>query len=197
MRKLGVTQELLSLVTGLAHYLKLLIRISLQGALRFERERRNVEGLHQFLDELDDLDAMKEAEMSLDLTEGTIGLSDQSSDECMTCNVRIEDECVHANDRRWHLKCISCSSCLQDLSKRLGDAAWSERDRRVLCRDCASHASDAVMEIRHVTRLQQYVFLLRVALARLLTMLRSGGTLPHTSGKELPSRSWHPTNLLV
>ena len=34
VRKLGVTQELLSLVTGLAHYLKLLIRISLQGALR-------------------------------------------------------------------------------------------------------------------------------------------------------------------
>jgi len=34
VRKLGVTQELLSLVTGLAHYLKLLIRISLQGALK-------------------------------------------------------------------------------------------------------------------------------------------------------------------
>jgi hypothetical protein len=37
VRKLGVTQELLSLVTGLAHYLKLLIRISLQGALRLVR----------------------------------------------------------------------------------------------------------------------------------------------------------------
>lgn len=37
MRKLGVTQELLSLVTGLAHYLKLLIRISLQGALKLVR----------------------------------------------------------------------------------------------------------------------------------------------------------------
>lgn len=34
VRKLGVTQELLSLVTGLAHYLKLLIRITLQGSLR-------------------------------------------------------------------------------------------------------------------------------------------------------------------
>ncbi|KAI9722695.1 MAG: hypothetical protein M1812_001626 [Candelaria pacifica] len=181
VRKLGVTQELLSLVTGLAHYLKLLIRISLQGALRFERERRNIEGLHQFLDELDDLDAMKEAEMSLDLTAGTAGLSDQSSDMCTTCKVAIEDECVHADDRRWHLKCISCSNCVQDLSKNLGDATWTERDQRVLCRNCVGHASDAVIEIRRVTRLQQYVFLLRVALARLLTMLRSGGTLPHTS----------------
>ena len=34
VRKLGVTQELLSLVTGLAHYLKLLLRITLQGALK-------------------------------------------------------------------------------------------------------------------------------------------------------------------
>src|SRR5690606_916249 len=41
VRKLGVTQELLSLVTGLAHYLKLLIRISLQGALKLEREARH------------------------------------------------------------------------------------------------------------------------------------------------------------
>ena len=32
-----------------------------------------------------------------------------------------------------------------------------------------------------MTRLQQYVFLLRVALARLLSILRNSGTLPHTS----------------
>jgi hypothetical protein len=53
-RKLGVTQELLSLVTGLAHYLKLLIRICLQGALRLERETQNSDGLYEFLDCLND-----------------------------------------------------------------------------------------------------------------------------------------------
>lgn len=37
VKKLGVTQEILSLVTGHAHYLKLLIRISLQGALKLVR----------------------------------------------------------------------------------------------------------------------------------------------------------------
>src|SRR5213078_4202255 len=75
VRKLGVTQELLSLVTGLAHYLKLLIRISLQGALKLERDRQNVEGLHQFLDELSDLDSIKEAEKSLESTAGVSGLA--------------------------------------------------------------------------------------------------------------------------
>src|SRR6267378_1290735 len=36
-RRMGMTQELLALVTGLAHYLKILIRIALTGALRLER----------------------------------------------------------------------------------------------------------------------------------------------------------------
>lgn len=34
VRRLGMTQELLSLVTGLAHYLKILIRIALTCALK-------------------------------------------------------------------------------------------------------------------------------------------------------------------
>lgn len=37
MKKLGITQELLSLVTGLAHYLKILIRLALTCALRLVR----------------------------------------------------------------------------------------------------------------------------------------------------------------
>ena len=37
LRRMGVTEELLSLVTGLAHYLKVLIRISLTAALRLVR----------------------------------------------------------------------------------------------------------------------------------------------------------------
>lgn len=35
----GMTQELLALVTGLAHYLKILIRIALTGGLKLEREQ--------------------------------------------------------------------------------------------------------------------------------------------------------------
>lgn len=39
MKKLGITQELLSLVTGLAHYLKILIRLALTSALRLVRKK--------------------------------------------------------------------------------------------------------------------------------------------------------------
>ena len=37
-----MTQELLALVTGLAHYLKILIRIALTGALKLEREQNSL-----------------------------------------------------------------------------------------------------------------------------------------------------------
>jgi hypothetical protein len=47
-----MTQELLALVTGLAHYLKILIRIALTGALKLEREHGVREAMQSFLDKL-------------------------------------------------------------------------------------------------------------------------------------------------
>ncbi|KAI9811421.1 MAG: hypothetical protein M1832_000890 [Thelocarpon impressellum] len=181
VRKLGVTQELLSLVTGLAHYLKLLIRISLQGALKLERERKVSEGLQRFLDDLGDLDSVKEAEKSLDSTVGVSGLADRGSDLCTSCNAAIEGECSRAGEKRWHLSCLGCNNCARDLGQTLGDATWSETDQRLLCTTCAGRSPDARGGFEYISRLQQYVYLLRVALARLLSTLRSGGALPHTS----------------
>ncbi|KAI9838635.1 MAG: hypothetical protein M1819_004949 [Sarea resinae] len=181
VRKLGVTQELLSLVTGLAHYLKLLIRISLQGALKFERERADHRGLDHFLDDLADLESLREAEKSLESTAGVSGLADQTSDLCATCKKAIEDGCARLGERRWHLGCISCANCVRELGQNLEDARWSEREQRVLCDTCAVNASESQAGFERITKLQQYVFLLRVALARLLSVLRSGGALPHTS----------------
>ena len=188
VKKLGVTQELLSLVTSLAHYLKLLIRTGLQGALKLEREQHNVEGLHRFLEELEDLESVKKADESLDLTAGVSGLADQASDLCYECKMPIEEECVKLGQYRWHTKHLSCDNCGINLGEDLGNALWSEGERRVVCRRCVEQrdqASDAVGGSKHITRLQQYVYLLRVALARLLSVLRAGGTLPHTSGWSL------------
>lgn len=54
-RKISITKELLSLVTGLAHYLKILIRIALTSALKLEREYADRHGILQFLSRLDRL----------------------------------------------------------------------------------------------------------------------------------------------
>lgn len=47
-----MTQELLALVTGLAHYLKILIRIALTGSLKLERDYSVHESMTNFLDKL-------------------------------------------------------------------------------------------------------------------------------------------------
>lgn len=51
-QRMGITQELLSLVTGLAHYLKILIRIALTGALKLDRDYGNHEAIGIFLNKL-------------------------------------------------------------------------------------------------------------------------------------------------
>ena len=180
-----MTQELLSLVTGLAHYLKLLIRISLQGALKLERERSSIEGLNRFLEDLQDLDSVKESDQSLSLTTGISDLADQQSDVCFQCKDPIDDECVKMNWQRWHRIHLACDYCDRIVGEDPGNALWSDKESVVACRRCQEerHILDATPRFESVTRLQQYVYLLRVALARLLKVLRSGGSIPHTSGK--------------
>ncbi|KAG8913104.1 hypothetical protein FRC02_005646 [Tulasnella sp. 418] len=48
----GMTQELLALVTGLAHYLKILIRIALTGALKLDRDYGDRDSMNRFLESL-------------------------------------------------------------------------------------------------------------------------------------------------
>ena len=182
VRKLGVTQELLSLVTGLAHYLKLLIRISLQGALKLEQEERSADGLHRFLEDLSNLDSVRESDTSLDLS---TELVNNQVELCQECKETIEDECVKTSQRRWHTKHLQCNYCQKYLGEDWKNALWSENKGQAICRACNEESyriPDAIACFSMVTHLQQLVYLLRVALARLLCVLRSGGTLPHTSG---------------
>ncbi|KAH8692000.1 putative Rho GTPase activator [Talaromyces proteolyticus] len=189
VRKLGVTQELLSLVTGLAHYLKLLIRIGLQGSLKLERAKNTPDGLFAFLDHLElHLQELKASEehQSTDLMSGVNHLADQFSDCCTACKEPIDDACILYGERRWHIKPphLSCSSCQKDLTVEIHDAMWSAKEDRPFCRPCAlqkGRAPDAQGGFTNVTKLVQYVFLLKVALARLLSVLRSSGTLPHST----------------
>lgn len=183
-RKLGVTQDLLTLVTGLAHYLKLLIRICLQGALRIEKERQASEGLYQFLDDLDDLEALKTDDNStttLQLSTGMSRLSANDSDQCVLCRKPIESECARNEDKRWHISCMACTRCGKVLGRNLPDARLNLYDSKVFCNDCEAYASEQAPPFEYVSKLQQYMFLLQVALARLLEILRGNGNLPLTS----------------
>ncbi|KAK0633427.1 hypothetical protein B0T14DRAFT_68319 [Immersiella caudata] len=186
VRKLGVTQELLTLVTGLAHYLKLLIRICLKGALRTEKELNSPECLYRFLDDLSDLESLKAEENSssaaVQLTADLAHLADDETDKCPVCHKPVEDECVKNGDRRWHFTCLNCSRCGEELGNGLRDARLNTYDRKVFCRNCLAYGSERVPPFERVTRLQQYVFLLQVALARLLEMLHGHGAIAAPEG---------------
>ncbi|KAJ2907033.1 rho-type GTPase-activating protein 1 [Zalerion maritima] len=180
-KKLGVTQELLSLVTGLAHYLKLLIRICLQGALKVEREHKSSDGLYQFLDDLGDLDAIKNDDTLL-ITNGMSRLSANDSDQCSLCRKSIEDECVKSGEQRWHVFCVSCVRCGKELGRSLQEARLNPYDQKLFCSNCLPQGiADQQQQLERISKLQQYVFLLRVALARLLEILRSNGVISHSS----------------
>lgn len=175
-----MTQELLSLVTGLAHYLKLLIRICLQGSLRVERDANNTDGLDIFLKDLTGVELLRNEEKTVD-DASTALLAEPSSDLCTLCQKGLEEECARFGDKRWHLPCLICSTCSTELGKQLDEARWSETEKEVVCTQCEGQYPDANPGFVKVTRLEQYVYCLKVSLARLLDTFRKSGTLPHTS----------------
>jgi hypothetical protein len=184
--KNGVTPELLSLVTGLAHYLKLLIRICLQGALRVEKERNSSVGLYQFLDDLSNLEQLKGDEPPAQITSAMSRLSAGDSDHCMLCRKPIEDECVKSGEKRWHVSCMGCTRCGRDLSRNLQDARLNPYDLKVACHSCDPQSTGKTPPFEKISTLQQYVFLLKVAHARMLEILRSQGILPYTTENAVP-----------
>lgn len=54
-------------------------------------------------------------------------------------------------------------------------------DGTIFCLGCEASGSDKTATFEHITKLQQYVYLLRVALARLLDILYNSGALSHTT----------------
>lgn len=181
IKRLGVTQELLSLVTGLAHYLKLLIRICLQGALKYEREVGSAEGLNQFLGDIGKLDSRLEAEVDNEaLTDRDIPFG-PAADLCAVCRVACEDRSFKRRDVLIHSQCFKCNECKQDMTESPADAVWNQGSRTLFCGVHAGFVGGVAAEGRFVdvSRLRQYIYLLRVAHARLLSDLQSSGVLSH------------------
>ncbi|KAI8595224.1 rho-GTPase-activating protein [Dissophora ornata] len=172
VRRLGMTQELLSLVTGLAHYLKILIRIALTSALKLERQYDSPAVIARFLNKLMEL-ANRDKYMS-DLHGKQSMDAEVTSDLCLACRVTIEDECFTFNqNHRWHPKCLICAKCAKPQASVYYDASFDLGRGLVLCQQCKTPESQTGFS--HVTKLEQYTFLLRVALIRLENLLHLKG----------------------
>ncbi|KAF9107325.1 hypothetical protein BGX29_006689 [Mortierella sp. GBA35] len=185
VRRLGMTQELLSLVTGLAHYLKILIRIALTCALKLERQYHSTTVIARFLNKLMEL-ANKDKCLQDLHGKGSID-AEVTSDLCLSCRITIEDECfTFDHHHRWHPKCLVCSGCTKPLAPVYYNASFDTNRGAVLCQQCKTPESETGFS--HVTKLEQYTFLLRVALIRLENLLHLKGD---ESGQESDQRGRH------
>lgn len=194
VRRLGITQELLSLVTGLAHYLKILIRLALTASLKLvwhsndevnnqEQDYHDSAALNIFLDTLGNLPDTDTSRPDHSPT--------PTSDTCCECSATIEEPCIRFTgnkipDRRWHIKCLGCFICRRNLFP--DQARWSDSKQQIICDSCSRNRNvqkefpDLQIGFEKITLLMQFIFLLRVALSRLGSILRDGKALPHTSG---------------
>ena len=147
--RMHITQELLSLVTGLAHYLKILIRIALTGALRLDQEHGVPAALESFLARLDELLSLQGLHDTLD-TDAVHGYTslpcvrgpheaDQAADLCVLCGHTVEDECVRLSiELRWHWACVQCAKCQRGAVKPDGSVPL----RRGRCGGPAAQRAD-------------------------------------------------------
>lgn len=171
LRKIGITQDLLSLVTGLAHYLKVLIRIGLTGALRLERKNDcKSSAISRFLSQLMELANKKR--QYLHEADYTV-----SSDLCQFCRKQCEDACFRYKTYIWHDKCFACSLCCTPQRSDYKETYISQKDLSIICSKCITHIDGYVQGVQYVSKLRQSSFLLRFALRRLYSLLNVPGNL--------------------
>lgn len=188
MKQQTATKEMISLVTSLAHTLKILIRAALIGALKLERVYGETDAVHLLLNELESCN-----EKSLiDIQSLEEYGPDVKTDLCTHCHRSIEEECYKYDNLRWHSSCFICGVCGRELKDDHKNACYDALGNRILCsvhyehmsklpayRVSQSPTSDGsppkeklfVNVIKPVTQLEQYVFLLRCALKRLCILL--------------------------
>ncbi|KAK9370412.1 hypothetical protein V1509DRAFT_347959 [Lipomyces kononenkoae] len=164
----GTSRDLLDLVTSMAHYLKLLIQFGLNATLEHDKTSPESQAAEQFLDYLSSHNTPPI------LSNDTI--TPNITDQCVACKKGIEDKCARLmnqdkddkSDRRWHLTgdCFVCSKCARNLADEVSETAWSEPERVIICKVCADSAENLQHDFTFVSRLNQYSFLLNVALQR-------------------------------
>ncbi|KAI8084623.1 uncharacterized protein BX664DRAFT_337422 [Halteromyces radiatus] len=163
LRRIGITQDLLSLVTGLAQYLKVLIRLGLTGALKLENANDvKSAAISRFLSQLVKL---ANGRQHNDLSEYSV-----SSDLCQTCRSVCDNQCYRFQSYRWHDHCFACSQCCALLGDDYQGSFIQLDDLTLYCNHCGN--KDTMSQgFERITKLQQFSFLLRVALKRLYQLL--------------------------
>lgn len=162
----SLSADLLSVITGCAHYLKLLIRIGLNNALKINKITGTTEASDKFLS----MTKRYEEIGSSDLND-SLRIPTKATDSCFKCSKSIEKSCIKLGNKRWHLKCFSCSVCLLNLvtgpNTNLHKFNYDESKSAIICDSCVSNSSGKLTKkFEYVSDLSQLIYLLKIALYR-------------------------------
>ncbi|ODV77229.1 GTPase-activating protein of the rho/rac family, partial [Suhomyces tanzawaensis NRRL Y-17324] len=172
----SLSAELLSVITGCAHYLKLLIRIGLNNALRANKLLGTTSATDLFLNSVVKFEKFNkrlgdETESDITLIKKQIAISSKATDACVACSKSIEKSCARFDDRRWHLKCFKCSACSRVIPPEEFEVTkFDAQELSVFCKDC-DHP-DGMVGFEHISDLSQLVYLLHIALSRSLAVMK-------------------------
>lgn len=179
----SVTQSLLSFVTGVAHYLKNLIRLTLLGALKMEKNYKEKSYVSRLLKMLILHKDNKRAEQWRILVKME---AKHSSDQCHTCHTKINSECIKINHIRVHELCLFCNNCQQQIKIEKGKITIN-KDSLIHCSDCPR--LETTPKVKKVSKFDQYAYLLRLSLKELSKYLSTGfEVLKHKSKAQSKNR---------
>lgn len=182
----SLSAELLSVITGCAHYLKLLIRIGLNNALKANKLQGSTEASDLFLNSVSGFENYipvdtqsgsimeKEALMNKNLL-----IPSNATDACHTCQKSIERECVKFENKRWHFKCFVCSHCTKTITpteENLTKCGFNSLGGLISCEECMLKDSDANTGYELISDLTQLIYLLKIALARSKSVMGAATT---------------------
>lgn len=157
----NVVGSFMSVITGLAHFLKLAIRYGFHTALENNSINHSSTALSNFLNELEKNEFFDKYPFT------NISIPINTTDNCTSCQKYIQEECVQFEDKRWHLQCFTCSRCNNSISHLdLNDATYRRDTDEKLCFKCSLSDPSSVPGFKFVSRLAQLIFLLKIALVR-------------------------------
>lgn len=174
LRKLGTENKnetitissFMSVITGLAHFLKLLTRFGLYTSLENNKSTRSVNPLLKFLREVEKNELFEDNPFQF------IKTPVNATDSCAGCNKYIQEDCVQFYEHRWHISCFVCSSCQKKINPMsLTDPTFNKEKKRILCSHCSVDDPASVPGFRFVTKLAQLIFLLKIALVKSRTVM--------------------------
>lgn len=170
------SRQLLSLISTLAHYIKLISRSSLMHALEYNRLTSSTGPTDKYLKEISLHD-------SIPLDVFPLDVDSHARDLCVACGDSIEAQCYRLGGLRWHPGCFICSNCHKNManSALLAEAAYDKASDSLLCDSCSSGCPTATTGFELVSRYEELIYLLKIALNRTRHAMKKRGVLFNTS----------------